>query len=106
MSLYIYEIVLSCQSLNCKCVSSVLHLYPPLLMISDFGGIIVHGYFRIFTVYIPLLVSLVVFLFPVAVFSFLPREVPLVFVARLFSVAEFSQLLLICEGFDFSFKSE
>ena len=59
MSLYVYEIVLSCWSLNCKFISSVLHLYPPLLMISDFGGIIVHGWFRIFTVYIPLLVSLV-----------------------------------------------
>ena len=40
--LYVYEIVLSCYSLNCKCISSVLHLYPPLLMISDFGAIIVH----------------------------------------------------------------
>ena len=60
MSLYVYEIVLSCCSLNCKFISSVLHLYPPLLMISDFGGIIVHGWFRIFTVYIPLLVSLVI----------------------------------------------
>ena len=59
-SLYIYEIVLSCWSLNCKFISSVLHSYPPLLMISDFGGIIVHGWFRIFTVYIPLLVSLVI----------------------------------------------
>ena len=60
MSLYVYEIVLSCCSLNCKFISSILHLYPPLLMISDFGGIIVHGWFRIFTVYIPLLVSLVI----------------------------------------------
>ena len=51
---------LFCCSLNCKFISSVLHLYPPLLMISDFGGIIVHGYFRIFTVYIPLLVSFVI----------------------------------------------
>ena len=40
-SLYVYEIVLSCCSLNCKCISSVLHLYPPLLMISDFGIIVV-----------------------------------------------------------------
>ena len=54
-SLYVYEIVLSCCSLNCKFISSVLHLYPPCLMISDFGGIIVHGWFHIFTVYIPLL---------------------------------------------------
>ena len=59
-SLYVYEIVLSCCSLNCKFISSVLHLYPPLLMISDFGGRIVHGWFCIFTVYIPLLVSLVI----------------------------------------------
>ena len=57
---YIYEIVLSLWSLNCKFIPSVLHLYPPLLMISDFGSIIVHGWFRIFTVYIPLLVSLVI----------------------------------------------
>ena len=40
---FVYEIVLSCCSLNCKFTSSVLHLYPPLLMISNFGGIIVHG---------------------------------------------------------------
>ena len=84
-SLYVYEIVLSCCSLNCKFNSGVPHLYPPLLMISDFGGIIVHGWFHIFTVYIPLLVSLVIcgILFLVAAFSFLPREVPLVFVVRL-----------------------
>ena len=74
-SLYVYEIVLSCCSLNCKFISSVLHLYPPLLMISDFGGIIVHGW----------ALSFVAFLFPVAAFSFLPREVPLVFVVRLVS---------------------
>ena len=55
--LYVYEIVLSFCSLNCKVISSVLHL---ILMISDFGGIIVHGWFHIFTVYIPLLVSLVI----------------------------------------------
>ena len=59
-SLYVYEIVLGCCSLNCKFISSVLHLCPPLLMISDFGGMIVHGWFRIFTVFIPLLVSLVI----------------------------------------------
>ena len=41
--LYVYEIVLSYCSLNCTLISSVLHLYPPLLMISDFVGIIVHG---------------------------------------------------------------
>ena len=58
-SLYVYEIVLGC-SLNCKFISSVLHLYPPLLMISDFGGIIVHGWFHTFTVHMPLLVSLVI----------------------------------------------
>ena len=28
-SLYIYETVLSYWSLNCKCLASVLHLYPP-----------------------------------------------------------------------------
>ena len=60
-SLYVYEIVLNCCSLNCKFISGVSHLYPPLLMISDFDGIIVHGWFRIFTVYIPLLVSLVIY---------------------------------------------
>ena len=42
-SLYIYKIVLSHWSLNYKCISIVLHLYPPLLTFSDFGGIIVHG---------------------------------------------------------------
>ena len=59
-SLYIYEIVLSYYSLNCKCISSVLHLYPAPLMISDFCGIIVGVWFCIFTEYIPLLVSLVI----------------------------------------------
>ena len=59
-SLYVHEIVFSCCSLNCKFISSVLHLYPPLLMISDFGGIIVHGWFHNCTVYIPLLVCLVI----------------------------------------------
>ena len=58
-SLYVYEIVLSC-SLHCKFISSVLQLYPPLLMMSNFGGIIVHGWFHVFSVYIPLLVSLVI----------------------------------------------
>ena len=57
-SLCPYEIVLSCWSLNCKCISSVLHVSPPLLTISDFGGIIVHGCLLMFTVYIPLPVSL------------------------------------------------
>ena len=60
-SLYLYEMVLSCCCLNCKCISGVLHVYPPLLMISDFGGITVHGWFHIFTVYIPLQVSLVIY---------------------------------------------
>ena len=85
MSLYVYEIVLSCWSLNCKGISSVLHLFPPLLTISDFGGIVVCGLFPIFTVYIPLLVSLVIcgiFVLVVA-FSSLPREVPLAFVVKL-----------------------
>ena len=59
-NLHIYKIVLSCWSLNCKYISSVLHLYPPLLTISDFGGIFVHGWFRIFSVYLPSLVSLVI----------------------------------------------
>ena len=85
MSLYVHETVLSCCSLNCKFISSVLHLYPPLLMISDFGGMIIYGGCRIFTVYIPLLVSLAMcgILVPVSVLSFLPREGPLVFVVRL-----------------------
>ena len=49
-SLHVYEIVLSCCSLNCKFISSVLHLYPPRLMISEFGGIIVCGWFHIFAI--------------------------------------------------------
>ena len=83
--IYTYKIVLSYWSLNCKCISSVLHLYLPFLTISDFGSIIVHGWFRIFTVYMPLLMNLVIvlFLFLVVAFSFLSGEVPLVFVVRL-----------------------
>ena len=45
MSLYVYKVVLSCCSLHCKFISSVPRLYPARLMISDFGGIIVHGRF-------------------------------------------------------------
>ena len=87
-SLYVYEIVLSCWSLNCKYISSVLHLYPPLLMISDFDGIIVISLLYLYLYWWAL--SFVEFSFPVAVFSFLPREVPLVFAVRLVCVAEFS----------------
>ena len=54
------EIVLSCWSFNCKCISNVWHLYPPLLMISDFGSIFMCKWFSTFTVYMPLLVSLVI----------------------------------------------
>ena len=59
-NLYRYENILSCWSLNCKWISNVLHLYPPLLMISDLGGIIVHGWFLTFAVYILLWVSPVI----------------------------------------------
>ena len=83
-SLYVCEIVLSCCSLNCEFISGVLHLYSPLLMISDFDGIIVHGFVSLLYIYLSWwALSFVEFLFPVAVFSFLPREVPLVFVVRL-----------------------
>ena len=54
------EIFLSWWSLNCKCISSVLYLYPHLLMISVFGILFVHGLFPTFTVHMPLLVSLVI----------------------------------------------
>ena len=85
-SLYVYEIVLSCCSLNCKCISSVLHLYPPLLLIYGFGSIYVCADDFLSLLYIYLYwwaLSFVVFLFLVVVFSFLPREVPLVFVVKL-----------------------
>ena len=59
-SLYIYKIVLSCQSLNQKSISSVLLLYPPLLMISDFDSIFGCGWFCIFTIRMPLLLSFVI----------------------------------------------
>ena len=77
---------LSCWSLNCKFISSVLHLYPPLLMISDFGGIIVHGWFCIIIVYIYIYwwaLSFAIFLFMVMAFSFPTREFLLVFVVKL-----------------------
>ena len=50
-SLYVYEIVLSCCSLNCKFISSVLNFYPPLIMISDFGGIIVWMILYLYCIY-------------------------------------------------------
>ena len=37
---------------------------------------------------------------------FLSREDPLAFVEELFGGAEFSQLLLVCKAFDFSFVFE
>ena len=55
---YIYMIILSCWSLNCKCFSSILCLHPLLLAVSDFGSICVCGWFLTFTIYLPLLVSL------------------------------------------------
>ena len=50
-SLCIYKIVLSCWSLNCKCLSTILLLYTPLLMISGFVSIFVCGWFPIFSIY-------------------------------------------------------
>ena len=51
-SLYIHKIVLTCWSLNCECISSVLHLYP-LLMISGFGMWMI-SYFCLFLMGSPL----------------------------------------------------
>ena len=45
----IYMMVLSFCSLNCKCISSILHLYPPLIKIDDFAIIFVCGWFPTFT---------------------------------------------------------
>ena len=36
-------IVLSCWSFNFKCISNILHLYSPLLMIAGFDIIFVSG---------------------------------------------------------------
>ena len=55
----------------------------------------------------PLLVSLVICdIFLTVAFSFPPREVLLVFVVKRLSGAEFSYLMLVCEDFDFYFKSD
>ena len=35
----LYKIVVSCWSLHCRCISTVLPLFPPLLMISGLGNI-------------------------------------------------------------------
>ena len=61
IGVYINEIILSSCSLNHKCISSVLHFYPPLLTISDFGSIFVCEWFPTFTVYMHSLVSLVIY---------------------------------------------
>ena len=55
-SLYIYKTDLSCWSLNFKCICNTLHLYSSLLMFSGFD-IIAYGWFPMFTVCLPLLMS-------------------------------------------------
>ena len=56
--LYINKTVLSYWSSNFKCIFNILHLCSPLLTISGFDMIFVCGWFSIFTVCLPLLVSL------------------------------------------------
>ena len=46
-NLCIYKTVLRCWSLNCKCISSILHLYP-LLTTADFDIIFICGWFPTF----------------------------------------------------------
>ena len=55
--LYINKTVLSSWSFNFKCIFNILHLCSPLLTISGFNMIFVCGWFCIFTVCLPLLVS-------------------------------------------------
>ena len=69
-SLYKHNTVLSCLSLNCKCISSIMHLFPPLLRIACFDVIYVCGWYSTFTIYLPLLVSLLFHNFLASAFIF------------------------------------
>ena len=82
-SLCMYKIALSCWSLNFKCISNILHLYYP----HDFWFWYHICMWMISCLYVclPLLVgfSICHFLVSSLAFSFLLREVPLAFVAKL-----------------------
>ena len=53
-SLYMYKIVISCWSLNCHCISNILHLYSPHDHIAGLDIIFVCGWFPTFTLCLPL----------------------------------------------------
>ena len=86
-SQYIFKIVLSCSSLNCKCISSILFLYPPLLTLLVLVAYLCMDDFLslLYACLYQWALSFVIFLFPVVAFSFPPREVLLVFVIKLVS---------------------
>ena len=69
--IFIYSIVLCFSSLNFKCISNILQLYSPFLMIAGFDIIFVCGWISIFTVWLYQWVFLFVsFLFLVVAFLF------------------------------------
>ena len=84
IGVYMYtRLFLSFWSLNCKCISGILHLYPPLLMISGFGSIFVCGWLPTFT-YLCACTGepCHLYYFCFWLWPFLPREIPLVFVVK------------------------
>ena len=85
IGVYIYTILfLSCWSLNCKCISSIMHLYPFLITIAGFDIIFVCG--RFILLYVCLYCwtfSFAIFLLLVVAFYFQSREFTLAFIAKL-----------------------
>ena len=80
---YIYIIVLTCWSLNLKCISNILHLYSPRLTIAAFD-IFVCGLFPTFIVCFCLYSEPTQnFLVSSCSLFFFAREVPSAFVVML-----------------------
>ena len=93
------QAVFRCWSSNFRCVSSVLHLFPPPLTVAGFDVVFCVGVISYLYACLCRWVFLfIIFMFLVAVFNFLLREVPLAFVTKL--------VLLVCRAFHFSAKSE
>ena len=68
---YIFMTVLSWCSFNCKCISSILYLYLSFLTIFGFGSKFVCGGFPTFTAWMPLLVSLIVCIICMCVYTYI-----------------------------------
>ena len=83
--IYIYMIVLSCWSLNCKCISTILHfthLFSHFLVLIAY--LFVEGFLSLLHVCLYWWdLSFVIFLFTVVAYSIPAREIPFIFVVML-----------------------